>query len=318
MNADPGGADTGRPWMIPARGGLAAGPLLGALAAHAIPGVDVVDRSAGTHRRAVPLAGGYRAVTLSADADGVRVLAALHGGSRSDAAHPPADAGLDAGEARELERLITRWLDLDADLAPVNASLRRDPVLAPLVAARPGLRIVGHLNHFEAAATTVLGQQVSLAAARTFAGRLAAAFGADGPGGLRLFPDPETIAALDPEKLRAAVGVTRARARTVHAIAAALADRSAPAGRPLGNGDGHEGFPLSRAELLELPGIGPWTADYLAVRAAGDRDAFTPGDLVLRRALGGISAREAAARAERWSPYRAHALFHLWTAAAYP
>ncbi|MFB0835420.1 DNA-3-methyladenine glycosylase 2 [Arthrobacter halodurans] len=317
MSADPG-TGTGRARMIRARGGLAAGPLLGALAAHAIPGVDVVDRSAGTHRRAVPLAGGYRAVTLSADADGVRVLAALRGGPPSDAARPAADAGPDAGEARELEGLITRWLDLDTDLAPVNASLRRDPVLAPLVSARPGLRIVGYLTHFEAAATTVLGQQVSLAAARTFAGRLVSAFGADGPGGLRLFPEPGTIAALDPEELRAAVGVTRVRARTVHAVAAALAAASAPVGGPPGREIGHGGFPLSRAELLALPGIGPWTADYLAVRAARDRDAFAPGDLVLRRALGGITAREAAARAERWRPYRAHALFHLWTAAAYP
>jgi 3-methyladenine DNA glycosylase/8-oxoguanine DNA glycosylase len=263
-------------------------------------------------------------VTLSADADGVRVLAELPGGSPSDEARPAADAGPDAGEARELDGRTTRGLDLDTDLAPVNASLRRDPVLAPLVSARPGLRIVGYLTHFEAAATTVLGQQVSLAAARTFAGRLVAAFGADGPGGLRLFPEPGTIAALDPEELRAAVGVTRARARTVHSVAAALAAASAPvpapvpAGRPPGHGIGDGGFPLSRAELLALPGIGPWTADYLAVRAAGDRDAFAPGDLVLRRALGGITAREAAARAERWRPYRAHALFHLWTAAAYP
>jgi 3-methyladenine DNA glycosylase/8-oxoguanine DNA glycosylase len=174
-------------------------------------------------------------------------------------------------------------------------------LLAPLLAARPTLRVIGSPDHFQSAVTTVLGQQVSLAAGRTFAGRLVAAFGAPGPNGFRAFPRPETLAAADPEKLRAAVGLTRARARTVLALSQAWRD----AGRE-----------LEPHKLLAIPGIGQWTVDYLSVRF-GDRDAFTPGDLVLRRALGGVTAREAAARSEVWRPFRAYALVHLWTEAAY-
>ena len=128
----------------------------------------------------------------------------------------------------------------------------------------------------------MLGQQVSVAAARTFAGRLVAAYGMIGPGRLMMFPRPDVLRDADPEELRAVVGLTGARARTVQAVAAAFADRATLR-------------PLSRSELVALPGIGPWTADYLAV-TSGDRDAFTPGDLVLRRALGGVDARAASAR----------------------
>jgi 3-methyladenine DNA glycosylase/8-oxoguanine DNA glycosylase len=142
---------------------------------------------------------------------------------------------------------------------------------------------------------------VSLAAGRTFAGRLVEAFGNPGPDGFVSFPRPAILAAADPEELRSAVGLTSARARTVLALSRAWHDS-----------DGQ----VCWSELLRIPGIGPWTVDYLAVRF-GDRDAFTPGDLVLRRALGGIPAREAEALSEAWRPYRAYALVHLWTEAVY-
>jgi 3-methyladenine DNA glycosylase/8-oxoguanine DNA glycosylase len=121
------------------------------------------------------------------------------------------------------------------------------------------------------------------------------------------------LAAAGAERIRAVTGVTGARARTVHALAAALAgglDLDAAAGDP-------QRADAARAELLALPGIGPWTADYVALRVLGDLDAFLPGDLVLRRALGGVSVKEAAARAEPWRPWRGYALLHLWTAAVF-
>jgi DNA-3-methyladenine glycosylase II/AraC family transcriptional regulator of adaptative response / DNA-3-methyladenine glycosylase II len=155
----------------------------------------------------------------------------------------------------------------------------------------------------------VLGQQVSLAAARTFGARLVAAYGAPGPGDLTSFPIPEALATVPVEELRATVGLTGARAATLHGLAAAAAS-----GLPLAAGTDPA---LFRASLLALPGIGPWTADYLAVRVLGDRDAFTASDLVLRRALGGVSVAAADAASQAWRPYRAYALFHLWTATSY-
>ena len=265
--------------------------MLASLALHAIPGVEVTDRAAGTHRRLVPTAAGPHAVTVAISAR--EVLVEVEGSADFALADPS-----------ELIRFVRRWLDLDADLAAVREVLGDDTVIGPLLAARPGLRIIGYPYGFEAAVMTVLGQQVSLAACRTFGGRVAEAWGSDGPGGLRLFPDAPRLAALTPDELQQEIRVTGARARTVHALAEACAD-----GLLIVPENDHDDI---RRRLLALPGIGPWTADYLAVRALGDRDAFTPGDLVLRRALGGVSAKDAAARAIAWSPYRAYALAHLW------
>nr|WP_226921308.1 AlkA N-terminal domain-containing protein [Georgenia subflava] len=266
---------------------------LAALAAHAVPGVEVVDVDAGRSTRTVP--GGHGPAVVSVRLGEDRVDAHL------DLAHPDDEPAVVA--------LVRRWLDLDHDPAAVADVLGDDPVLGPLVAARPGLRVLGHVDGFEAAVSTVLGQQVSLAAARTFTARLVAAFGTPAPGGLTAFPRPETLAAVDPDQLRVAVRVTGARARTVHALAVACADGLTiePDMDPA----------ETRHRLLALPGIGPWTADYLALRVLGDRDAFPAGDLVLRRALGGVGAAAARATAERWRPVRAYAVTHLWTAAAY-
>jgi 3-methyladenine DNA glycosylase/8-oxoguanine DNA glycosylase len=217
--------------------------------------------------------------------------------ARIDAAHPD--------DVPALEQAVRRWLDLDADPLAVDAVLGVDPLLAPLVATRPGLRVLGSTHWFDTAVQTVIGQQVSVAAGCTFTARLVAAYGDPAPQGLTCFPLPRRLAEADPDELRAAVGLTRSRARTVQLLARAAVDGLAPT------------MPEFRAELLALPGIGPWTVDYLSVRALGDRDAYPSGDLVLRRALGVATASEAEARAEPWIPWRAYAATHLWTEAVY-
>ncbi|MBD7950634.1 DNA-3-methyladenine glycosylase family protein [Oerskovia rustica] len=275
---------------------------LATLVAHAVPGVDRVDRldvDRGEVTRLVETCSGTAAVTVRLTPEEIEVR-----GSGSD--------------PEEVCALVARWFDTEADLATVHAVLGADPLLAPLLARRPGLRVIGHPSGFEAAVTTVLGQQVSLAACRTFAGRLTAAYGRDadvvGSEGLRLFPDPDTLAGAQATDLQSAVGITGARTRTLLALAAAGVD-----GLTLGPGTAGDPAALAdtRSRLLALPGVGPWTVDYLSVKVLGDRDGFVPGDLVLRKALGGIDARAAAATAQAWSPVRAYALFHLWTDTAY-
>lgn len=261
-------------------------PALASLVAHAVPGVEVTRGA--TVRRVVRLGGVPALVAATLGPDRIELSAS-------------------AGTPADLATLADRWFGLDDDLDVVHEAFVADPVLGPLVRARPGLRVLGHPDGFEAAVTTVLGQQVSLAAARTFGGRLAAAYGTPGPGGLRVYPSADRLAAVDVVELQGVVRITHSRARTVQALAAAVADglRLVP------------GEPDVRARLLALPGVGPWTADYLALRVLGDRDALPVGDLVLRRALGVTGAADVTRLAERWRPHRAFAAVHLWTATAY-
>jgi 3-methyladenine DNA glycosylase/8-oxoguanine DNA glycosylase len=272
-------------------GGLAADPLRRFLGAGAVPGAE--RHLDGVHERVVPTRSGP-----------VEVRVDLGAGERCERVVLDAPGTV----LDEVTPIVRRWPDLDADHVGAEAWLATDPLLAPLVAARPGLRFPRAVSGAETAILTVLGQQVSLAAARTFAGRLVAAFGAP-LATLVEFPRPAVLADAGPDRIRAVTGVTGARARTVHALATALAD-----GLDLdaATGDPVEGVAAHR-ELLALPGIGPWTADYVALRVFGDDDAFLPGDLVLRRALGGMTQKEAAARAEPWRPWRGYALLHLWT-----
>ncbi|CAB4959698.1 unannotated protein [freshwater metagenome] len=239
----------------------------------------------------------------------------------------------DAADAGAATGLVRRLLDLDADPAAVDLHLTRDPALAPLVAARPGLRVLGTVDPFELALRAVIGQQVSVAAARTVLGRIVVAHGralppgldprqaGDGDAGgaaaatgaveppLRSLPSPAVVAALPDD----ALPMPRARAATVRRLAAAVADGTVDLS---GDADPAEVV----AGLLALPGIGPWTAGYVAMRALGDRDAFPAGDLVLRRSAAALGlpseARALAAHAERWSPWRSSAAGHLWAAAA--
>lgn len=268
-------------------------PLWNALAAHAVSGLEWQDPNTGGHSRVIECPSGPATVTVTV---------------RPESCHVEANIESAVADVDEVICVVRAWLDLDAEPAAIETALRRDPLLAPLIRKRPGLRRLGSVDGFETAVLTVLGQQVSIAAARTFGSRLVAAYGR-GHGRFRLFPTPERLAAEPTENLRVSVGLTRSRARTVTALATAACD-----GLSLRSGTDPARF---RRELLALPGIGPWTADYLAVRVLGDPDAFTPGDLVLKRALGVDSGVEAARLAENWRPWRAYALFHLWADAVY-
>jgi AraC family transcriptional regulator of adaptative response / DNA-3-methyladenine glycosylase II len=205
---------------------------------------------------------------------------------------------------------LTHLLDLEGDPAAARRWLRADPLLAPLLAARPGLRTPGSVDHVETLLRTIIGQQISLAGARAVTGRVVAAQGDPLPPTLaahglsRTLPTVATLAKVDPVDLP----MPRARGRSVVAVAQAVLDQ----GEELADGQ-----PEHATDLLALPGIGPWTAAYLALRAARDPDVFLPTDLAVRRAFEGHGLpgdqRAVAARSAAWSPHRSLALMHLWT-----
>jgi len=270
---------------------LSAAPLTRFLAAHAVPGLERHDGATGEHTRVVPAPHGLAVVTVVVGAAPEHVVVRLR--------------LADVADVAPVVARVRRWLDLDADPCLVDEALAADPLLASLVAARPGLRVPGSVEGTETALLAVLGQQVSLAAARTFAGRLVDAFGQAAPEDLRAFPTVEALAEAGPEALTSATGVTRARGRTLHSLAAAVA-----VGLPVSPEADRD---ATRAALLEVPGVGPWTTEYIALRGLGDPDAFPSGDLVLQRALGVGSGRLAENRAAAWRPWRGYALLHLWT-----
>jgi AraC family transcriptional regulator of adaptative response / DNA-3-methyladenine glycosylase II len=207
-----------------------------------------------------------------------------------------------------------RLLDLDADPVAVDAQLSDDPVLAPLVAKAPGRRVPRTVDEGELALRVVLGQQVSTAAARTHASRLVQSLGdpvPDPEGALtHLFPSADAVASVDPATL--AMPATR-RATLVglaHAISAGDVDLSPGADRD-----------EARAQLMALPGIGPWSVETIAMRALGDPDAFLPTDLGIvtqARAAGLPTGTALVAHAERWRPWRAYAVQHLWALGDHP
>ncbi len=200
-----------------------------------------------------------------------------------------------------------RMLDADCDPVAVDEALRDDPAIGVLVRRTPGLRVPGHVDGDELAVRTVVGQQVSVAAAHTVLGRITARHGhrlAEPVEGLtHLFPTPETLAGLEPEELP----MPRARGRALVALCAALTEGEVRVDRGADRGD-------VRASLVRLRGIGPWTADYLVMRGLGHPDVFLPNDLGVRDALLslGQDPERAGDLAERWSPWRSYALMHLW------
>ncbi len=213
----------------------------------------------------------------------------------------------DARDLAPATERTRRLLDADCDPVAVDAALAEDPVLAPLVAAVPGLRVPGQVDGAEVAVQTVLGQQVSVAAARTAAARLVAAhgeaLGLEGPHAVtHLFPTMGTLAALDPE----ALPMPRSRGRALVGLAGALARNEVRLDRSTDRAE-------TRAALLALPGIGPWTADYVAMRALGDPDVFLPTDLGVRNAAATLGIDDPAARSETWRPWRSYALMRLWS-----
>ncbi|HSV66269.1 MAG TPA: AlkA N-terminal domain-containing protein [Mycobacteriales bacterium] len=264
--------------------------VLGWFAARAVPGLE--EMAGGTYQRTLRLPRGGALAELTPYADTVRLRVRL-------------------ADLRDLTAAVQRCrrlFDLDADPAAVGTVLAADPALAPLVAARPGMRVPGAADGFELAVRAVLGQQVSVAAARTCCGRLVAALGEplDLDGRWRLFPSAGTVAEAGPDGL-SGLGLTGARVRTLYALAAAVADGSLVL-------DAGADRPGTAAALLALPGVGPWTASYIEMRALGNPDALPVGDLGLRRAAVrlGIPEPELPARAEAWRPWRAYAAMHLW------
>jgi AraC family transcriptional regulator of adaptative response / DNA-3-methyladenine glycosylase II len=259
-----------------------------------VAGMEEVDGE--TYRRAVPLPHGA----------GVLELSAANGSAGW------IDCRLHLEDLRDLSAAVQRarrLLDLDADSAAVDAALGTDEVLAPLVAARPGLRVPGAVDGDELAVRVVLGQQVSVAGAVTLAARLTARYGkplASPVGGVtHLFPTAAALAEADD----ADFAMPESRRRGLRGLCRALADGDL---RLDGGADRDE----VGAQLLAMPGIGPWTVAAIRMRALADPDVFLPTDLGVRYALRRLGQAEdpkaATALAERWRPWRSYALQHLW------
>ncbi|CAA9242631.1 MAG: Methylphosphotriester-DNA--protein-cysteine S-methyltransferase (EC / DNA-3-methyladenine glycosylase II [uncultured Acidimicrobiales bacterium] len=289
------GASGGQPESITlrlaARQPLDAGAVLSFLGARAVPGVEEVVE--GAYRRVLPLPRGPGTVSLHDGGDHVSCTLRL----------------TDVADLAAAVSRCRRLLDLDADPVAVDEHLGADPVLGPLVREAPGTRVPGHVDGAELAVRAVLGQQVSVAGARTLAARLVRSHGerlAAPDGGLtHLFPTPAALAAMDPAEL----AMPRARARALLGLARALDDGDVAL-------DGGADRAATEAALLALPGIGPWTASYIALRALGDPDALPVGDVGLRNALRRLGhdadAPELSALADGWRPWRAYAVIHLW------
>jgi AraC family transcriptional regulator, regulatory protein of adaptative response / DNA-3-methyladenine glycosylase II len=276
--------------------------LLAFLRGRAIPGVERIE------------GGGYRRTVRVGSHVGW--LSVRH----ADGEAPVLLASVSTSLVPRLTTIVARLralFDLDAQPHVITEHLRRDVLLRPLLARAPGLRLPGAFDPFEMAVRAVLGQQVSVKGATTLCGRLVDAFGTpvalgDGaPEGLRaVFPTAAELARVPLAKLRT-IGLPEARAATILGLASNVS---------MGHIDLSGGIPPETSiEALEsLPGIGPWTAHYLAMRALRWPDAFVAGDLGVRKALGMISSRAAEERAEPWRPWRAYAVMLLWSSLSLP
>lgn len=275
--------------------------LFGFLAARAVPGVETGD--AASYCRALTLPHGWGVVEVRAALEGERWLRTT----------------MWLEDLRDLTTAVKRvrqLFDLDADPAAVAEVLGADAILAPAVRSLPGLRIPGHVDGQELAVRAVIGQQVSVAGARTLTGRLAAAHGerlptgaAQGAAGIvTRFPSAAALAGLQPADLP----MPTSRGRALIGLAEALASGSVKL---------HAGADREQVseQLVSLPGIGPWTVSYIRMRALGDPDAYLPSDLGVRRALeqAGYAGdpRAALLIGEKWRPYRAYGLQYLWSGA---
>jgi AraC family transcriptional regulator of adaptative response / DNA-3-methyladenine glycosylase II len=282
---------------LPYRAPIDLPALFAFLAVRAVPGVE--DGDAGSYRRSVTLPHGAGVLELAA-------------GPAGPATAPHVRCTLRLADVRDLPVAVQRCrrlLDLDADPVAVAAALRPDPLLGPLVAASPGRRVPGHVDGAELGVRAVLGQQITVAAARTLAARLVSRYGTPlaEPAGpvTHLFPTAAALAAADLSRL----GMPAARIRALTALVGTLAAGD------LALDPGADRAAVRR-QLLDLPGVGPWTASYVTLRAVGDPDVFLPTDVGVRHALDRLGAdsdpRAAAELAERWRPWRSYALLHLW------
>lgn len=293
---------------LPYRRPMACAELLGFLGTRAVPGVEAYDH--GVYARTLRLPHGHGTVTFEPEDGSVRAVLCL-------------------GDLRDLAAAVgrcRRLLDLDADPEAVDAVLADDPLLRPLVAGTPGRRMPGAVDGFEIALRAIVGQQVSVAGARTTAARLADSLGepldpgvkaaadADARAGgptttlTRLFPDAGAIWRARDDELPMNGGRRAALRAVAHEIATGTMTID----------PGTDPRALT-AQLLAVRGIGPWSASYITMRALRDADAFLPGDLGVRRAIErlGRPGTPAAALelATRWRPWRAYAMTHLWALA---
>jgi AraC family transcriptional regulator, regulatory protein of adaptative response / DNA-3-methyladenine glycosylase II len=261
------------------------------LSARAVPGTESIEGS--TYRRSLRLAKGNGVVSVTIAGGTVTCSLALD----------------DVADVQAAVQRTRRLLDLDSDPVRIDEHLARDPLLAPLVAKRPGLRSPAHPDGTELLVRAILGQQISVGGARTLASRLVAAHGEPllHPVGevTHVFPAAATIAGMSPEDF----AMPRARGAALINACAVLAAGDIVL-------DAGSDRDATVAALQALPGIGPWTAGYVALRALGDPDVFLPTDVGVRNALVSLGAdgspASAAALSERWRPWRSYALHHLW------
>ena len=266
--------------------------MLAFLAARSVSGVELVED--GNYCRSISLHGsqGYFEVSL-------------------DEKHNALVARVQFADPRSLFFIVERiraMFDLNADWADIVQTLQIDPVLAGRVKADPGLRVPGCWDGFELATRAILGQQITVKGATALAGRMVRAFGQTlaVPGKLtHTFPAPEILA----DAKLATIGLPTARAETIRLLARAVCDQQI-------RFDGIVDVDAFVALLCEIPGIGKWTAQYVAMRALGEPDAFPSGDLGLLRSLSLTTARELEQRSQAWRPWRAYATMYLWHTAS--
>jgi AraC family transcriptional regulator of adaptative response / DNA-3-methyladenine glycosylase II len=267
--------------------------VIGFLGARATPGVEAVD--AGGYRRTIEVDGKAGSLDVSHLTERSALVVEVR-----------------FPDPRLLLSIVERvkaMFDLGADPAVIGEHLRGDPLMRRAWARHPGIRTPGAWDPFELAVRAILGQQVSVQGATTLAGRIVSMFGSPAPSkdGLalgRLFPKPRDLANAPLER----AGVMPSRAETIRRLAAQVVDGTMTFGEAA--------YGATAAALRALPGIGEWTAEYIAMRALGEPDAFPRGDLVLRRMAGDLTARELERRSESWRPWRAYAVMLLWQAAS--
>jgi AraC family transcriptional regulator of adaptative response / DNA-3-methyladenine glycosylase II len=229
---------------------------------------------------------------LSVSQSGNQLVCAVQGGS--------------TGSLMRIMGKVRSMFDVDAVPEEINSVLCEDRIMRRLVKQRPGLRLPGAFDEFEIAVRAIVGQQVSVKGATTVMGRIADQYGTETEVG-RVFPTPEILADLDP----ASLPMPSKRARAIKLLAVAVAD-------------GELGFDMDEQafyeQVIAIPGIGPWTAQYICLRALSNPDSFLHGDLVIRKVaekiLGVSSEKELINRAEAWRPWRGYAGMHLWRASA--
>lgn len=286
---------------VEANGPLDVGAVFSNLVNHEVAGLTETDPGTLTHRRIVEVAGRPHPLSVRFDFSGVTV------DSPGSGRHPEG-----------IEELVRHWFDLDSEIEMIDGHLGRGPGharsaggsgLATQVRSRPGIRITRYPGVFEAAIMVVLGQQISLAAARTLAGRLVSGYG-EKTGSLRRFPEPERFVEEPVGRLRSNLGVTGARAGTIRAVSQIFVELPPP------EGNQPESDLLER--LAAVPGVGPWTISCIAMRAFNAPDEFPSTDAVLRRSLGSPSPAEAVRIARRWIPFRSYATARLWAQLAAP